>query len=364
MAIGRLWCRRAGGAVASARSAKAAKARRNDAVRQAVPGRRSRARWRRGPDAGVAPGTGGATGRAAHGGLGGTGDHGFYRMERLVRGVVACASPAELCGLAHVRLRAQRRQPESVSYALYRNGARAPGCDSTNYLDATGRRRRLHGAAVIGGVEGADSEAARPGRSSICACPAGPPAATCRQLHATRTRPTATAPTTPCPPTSTATALREHPQVGPSNARTTRNGLHGNVIIDAYQRTASSVAHRSRPNIRAGAHYTSSWPTSRRRRQGRAGVKTAPGTRTAPDSSCASARPPPTTTPPASHRLDRIRAERPRVLQRVQRPDRRRDGDRAVRRAAGTSVRAATLRQRVDASCPRWPTRQLRLPSS
>jgi hypothetical protein len=241
-----------------------------------------------GAAAGAGPGVGGASGSAGSAALGGggnagsgtsgagtgpggssaggappTGGDGFYHMEHLVRGVVA----VQVTGGVYVGWRMfgfeyDKDTPANVAYAVYRDGAKlATVTDSTNYLDASGTSGAKYTVrAVVGGTEGADSEAASVWAQNYLRIPLKVPAGG----------------TTPasCETASEAyTYSANDASVGdldgdgqyeiilkwdPSNAHdNSQSGCTGNVYLDAYKLDGTQLWRIDLgPNIRAGAHYT------------------------------------------------------------------------------------------------------------
>src|SRR6185503_7730174 len=109
-------------------------------------------------------GTTGAGGTAAGGGSTGIpGGSGFYRLEKLNRGVVA----VQVTGGVYVGWRMfgfeyDAANPANVSYQVFRNGTMVANVtNSTNYMDAGGMASSTYSVRpVIGGTVGAASETA------------------------------------------------------------------------------------------------------------------------------------------------------------------------------------------------------------
>ena len=210
-----------------------------------------------------AGGAGTGPGGSTSGGAPPTGGDGFYHMEHLVRGVVA----VQVTGGVYVGWRMfgfeyDKDTPANVAYAVYRDGTKvATVTDSTNYLDASGTSGAKYTVrAVLGGTEGADSEAASVWAQNYLKIPLKVPAGG----------------TTPasCETASEAyTYSANDASVGdvdgdgqyeiilkwdPSNAHdNSQSGCTGNVYLDAYKLDGTQLWRIDLgPNIRAGAHYT------------------------------------------------------------------------------------------------------------
>ncbi len=209
--------------------------------------------------AGGAPGLGGNTGQG-----GSPATTGFYHMERLVRGVVAVrATGGNYVGWRMFGYEYSATNPGNVSYNLYRDGTRiASVTDSTNYLDANGAATSSYTVRpVIGGVEGADSEAATPWAQQYLRVPLQVPPGGNMPASCTLT------------PNEAYTYSANDASVGdvdgdgryeiflkwdPSNSKdNSQSGCTGDVIIDAYRLDGTRLWRIDLgPNIRAGAHYT------------------------------------------------------------------------------------------------------------
>ena len=214
-----------------------------------------------------APGSSGAVGVAGSAGstgsTGNTGGNGFYRMERLNRGLVAVsASNGVYVGWRMFGFEYDASSPANVSYNVYRNGAKVANVtNSTNYQDTTGTSSATYTVRpVIGGVEGAASETAKVLSQQYLSVPLQVPAAG----------------TTPasCPtPSEAYTYSANDASPGdadgdgvyelflkwdPSNAQdNSKAGCTGNVFMDAYKVDGTRLWRIDLgPNIRAGAHYT------------------------------------------------------------------------------------------------------------
>jgi rhamnogalacturonan endolyase len=238
-------------------------------------------------------GAGGAgTGGAGPGGTTGIGGSpttgGFYHMERLVRGVVAVrVTGGNYVGWRMFGYEYNATNPANVSYNVYRNGAMvAAVTNSTNYLDATGAATSTYTVRpVIGGVEGADSEAATVWAQQYLRVPLMVPPGGNMPASCTLT------------PNEAYTYTANDASVGdvdgdgryeiilkwdPTNSKdNSQSGCTGNVIIDAYRLDGTRLWRIDLgPNIRAGAHYTQ-FMVYDFDGDGKAemAVKTAPGTR-------------------------------------------------------------------------------------
>src|SRR6185436_6343164 len=208
--------------------------------------------------------TGGTTGTAGSTGAGNnTGGNGFYRMERLTRGVVAVTvSGGVYVGWRMFGFEYDAANPANVSYNVYRNGTMiANVTNSTNYLDSGGSASSTYTVrAVIGGTTGADSETATVWAQQYLRIPLMVPAG-------------GTTPST-CPTANEAyTYSANDASTGdvdgdgvyeiilkwdPSNAKdNSQPGCTGNVFIDAYKLNGTRLWRIDLgPNIRAGAHYS------------------------------------------------------------------------------------------------------------
>jgi len=236
--------------------------------------------------------TGGTTGTAGSTGAGNnTGGNGFYRMERLTRGVVAVTvSGGVYVGWRMFGFEYDAANPANVSYNVYRNGTMVANVtNSTNYLDSGGTASSTYTVrAVIGGVTGADSETATVWAQQYLRIPLMVP-------------PGGTTPGSPtCETANEAyTYSANDASVGdvdgdgvyeiilkwdPSNAKdNSQSGCTGNVFIDAYKLNGTRLWRIDLgPNIRAGAHY-SQFVVIDADGDGKAemAVKTAPGSKDA-----------------------------------------------------------------------------------
>jgi hypothetical protein len=215
------------------------------------------------PSAGAS--SGGAGSSAGGGGSAGapvTGGDGFYHVERLSRGTVAVV----VDGGIYVGWRMFGFEYDTtaanVAYAVYRDGQKlATVTDSTNYLDASGTPNAKYSVrAVLGGTEGADSEAVSAWGENYLTVPLQVP----------------TGGNTPssCDTANEAyTYSANDSSVGdldgdgnyeivlkwdPSNAKdNSQSGCTGNVYLDGIRLDGTRLWRIDLgPNIRAGAHYT------------------------------------------------------------------------------------------------------------
>jgi hypothetical protein len=248
-------------------------------------------------DTGGFPSVGGSSGSGGDGAAGGAGGSaggqpggtGFYRMERLTRGVVAVkVTNGVYVGWRMFGFEYDRDNPARIAYAVYRDGTRiATVTDSTNYVDASGSASSTYTVrAVLDGAEQADSETASVWQSNYLRIPLEVP-------------PSGTTPGSPqCQTANEAyTYSANDGSVGdidgdgqyeiflkwdPSNAKdNSQSGCTGNVYLDAYKIDGTRLWRIDLGrNIRAGAHYTQ-FVVMDFDGDGRAemAVKTAPGTR-------------------------------------------------------------------------------------
>ena len=208
-------------------------------------------------------------------------------MERLNRGVVAVTvSGGVYVGWRMFGFEYDAANPSNVSYNVYRNGTMVGSVtNSTNYLDSSGTASSMYTVrAVIGGVVGADSEAASVWSQQYLRIPLMVPAG-------------GTGPSG-CPTPNEAYSYGANDastgdldgdgvyeiilKWDPSNAKdNSQAGCTGNVYLDAYKLNGTRMWRIDLgQNIRAGAHYTQFFVADYDG-DGRAelAVKTAPGTR-------------------------------------------------------------------------------------
>lgn len=211
--------------------------------------------------------SGGAVGVAGNtgstGGGGNVGGTGFYRMERLSRGLVAVTTSGGVyVGWRMFGFEYDATAPSNVSYNVYRDGTKiANVTDSTNYQDSAGKSSSTYTVRpVIGGVEGAASESAKvlaqqylsvplqvpPGGTTPASCPTASEAYTYSANDAS-------------PGDADGDGVYEiFLKWDPSNAKdNSQAGCTGNVYMDAYKVDGTRLWRIDLgPNIRAGAHYT------------------------------------------------------------------------------------------------------------
>jgi len=209
---------------------------------------------------GGSSGTGGGSAGAAGSTSGGTG---FYRMERLVRGVVA----VQVTGGVYVGWRMfgfeyDATNPGNVSYNVYRGATRiATVTNSTNFLDSAGTSSSTYTVrAVIGGVEGGASETASVWAQNYLRVPLQVPAggtmpADCPTPNEAYTYSANDASVADVDGDGTYEIILKW---DPSNSKdNSQSGCTGNVFIDAYKLSGTRLWRIDLgPNIRAGAHYT------------------------------------------------------------------------------------------------------------
>jgi rhamnogalacturonan endolyase len=190
---------------------------------------------------------------------------GFYRVERLNRGVVAVvASGGIYVGWRMFGDEHDPANPAAIAYNVYRDGTKiATVTDSTNYRDMGGTGTSVYSVrAVTNGVEQGTSENATPWAQNYLRIPLQVP-------------PGGTTPGSPqCTTANEAyTYSANDGSVGdvdgdgqyeifikwdPSNAKdNSQSGCTGNVYIDAYKLDGTRLYRIDLGrNIRAGAHYT------------------------------------------------------------------------------------------------------------
>jgi hypothetical protein len=217
---------------------------------------------------GSAPASGGsfaAAGAQAGGATGGgnTGGTGFYRMERLSRGLIAVSTSGGVyVGWRMFGFEYDATTPANVSYNVYRDGTKVANVtNSTNYQDKDGKSASTYTVRpVIGGVEGAVSETAKVlaeqyvnvplqvpmGGTTPASCPTASEAYTYSANDAS-------------PGDADGDGVYEiFLKWDPSNAKdNSQAGCTGNVFMDAYKVDGTRLWRIDLgPNIRAGAHYT------------------------------------------------------------------------------------------------------------
>ncbi|HXU61532.1 MAG TPA: rhamnogalacturonan lyase [Polyangia bacterium] len=204
---------------------------------------------------GGAPGGGGAPGTS-----GGTG---FYRMERLARGVVAVqVSGGVYVGWRMFGFEYDAANPSNVSYNVYRGDTKvASVTNSTNYTDTGGTATSTYVVRpVIGGVEGAASETATVWAQPYLRVPlqvpkGGNTPADCATPSEAYTYSANDA----SPGDADGDGVYEiFLKWDPSNSKdNSQSGCTGNVYIDAYKLDGTRLWRIDLgPNIRAGQHYT------------------------------------------------------------------------------------------------------------
>lgn len=214
------------------------------------------------PASGGSGGAAGASGGASSGG-GNTGGTGFYRMERLSRGLIAVTTSGGVyVGWRMFGFEYDASTPANVSYNVYRDGSKVANVtNSTNHQDKDGKASSTYTVRpVIGGVEGAVSETAKvlaqqylnvplqvpPGGTTPASCPTASEAYTYSANDAS-------------PGDADGDGVYEiFLKWDPSNAKdNSQAGCTGNVFMDAYKVDGTRLWRIDLgPNIRAGAHYT------------------------------------------------------------------------------------------------------------
>jgi hypothetical protein len=190
---------------------------------------------------------------------------GFYRVERLNRGVVAVAgSGGVYVGWRMFGYEHDPANPSAIAYNVYRDGTRvATVTNSTNYQDAQGTASSTYTVrAVQNGVEQAVSESAKAWAQNYLRIPLQvPPAGTTPGSPQCET---ANEAYTYSANDGSAADLDGDGQYeiivkwDPSNAKdNSQSGCTGNVFIDAYKLDGTRLWRIDLGrNIRAGAHYT------------------------------------------------------------------------------------------------------------
>lgn len=238
------------------------------------------------PAGGASPGGAGAGGDATSGmagfpsagmppaaGAPPAGGDGFYRMERLDRGLIAIPADGGIyLGWRLLGFEYDPESPDSISFKVYRDGSLVANVtDSTNYLDTDGTESSEYAVtAVVGGTEQAASETVTPWTDNYLSIPLESPG---NGYSAND---------------GSAADLDGDGRYeivlkwDPNNAQDNSNsGVTGNVYLDGLTLEGERLWRIDLgPNIRAGAHYTQ-FIVFDYDGDGRAelAVKTAPGTR-------------------------------------------------------------------------------------
>lgn len=237
------------------------------------------------PAAGSGAGTGGqpaaaGSGTAGDGAAGSagmmaevsTGD-GFYRLERLDRGLVAVrADGGVFVSFRMFGYEYDPERPERISYELLRDGTKLVDLtDSTNYLDASGTESSKYGVrAVIDGAPGELSEEASVWTEQYLRIPIEPPGSGYSANDASAADLDGDG--------RYEIILKWDPDNAKDNSQA---GVTGSVYLDALKLNGERMWRIDLgPNIRAGAHYTQ-FIVYDFDNDGRAelAVKTAPGTK-------------------------------------------------------------------------------------
>ena len=179
-----------------------------------------------------------------------TGD-GFYRLERLDRGVVAVRDSAGTGVFVSFRMHGYEYdplRPKRVSYELLRDGAKLVDLtDSTNYLDASGTMSSKYSVrAVLDGVPGELSAEASVWAEQYLRIPLEPPASGYSANDAS---------------VADLDGDGQYEVIlkwDPDNAKdNSQAGVTGSVFLDALKLNGERMWRIDLgPNIRAGAHYT------------------------------------------------------------------------------------------------------------
>jgi hypothetical protein len=198
-----------------------------------------------GSESGVA-GTPGAAGMSAP--APGAGD-GFYRMERLNRGVVAVTGTGGVyVGWRMFGTEYAANAPDAISYDVYRDGMKiANVTNSTNYQDASGTANAQYAVrAVVSGAEQEMSETVTPWAQNYLRVPLQPPAADYSANDASAADLDGDG--------DYEIVLKWDPNNAKDNSQA---GVTGNVFLDGLQLDGKRLWRIDLgPNIRAGAHYT------------------------------------------------------------------------------------------------------------
>lgn len=213
---------------------------------------------------------------------------GFYRMERLDRGLVALQTPRGV--FVSFRLLGDEYEPNArtIRFELLRDGRVIAQLDGpTSYLDASGTAKaRYTVRAVVGGVAGEPSAAVSPLAEGYLRVPLKPPPA-----GTTPGSPTCQTPNERYTYSANDASAADLDGDGayelivkwdPSNSKdNSQSGCTGNVFLDAYKLDGRRLYRLDLgPNVRAGAHYTQFFAYDLDG-DGKAelALKTAPGTR-------------------------------------------------------------------------------------
>ena len=201
------------------------------------------------PTGGTASAAGGSTATCA-----GLAANGHYQMEAIDRGVVAVkVSGAVYVGWRMMGYEYNPTSPSSIAYNVYRDSNKlATVTDSTNYLDASGTANSTYSvAAVVNGVECAQSPAVATWAQNYLTIPLSPPA----------TGPNGGTYSANDGSTGDLDGDGKYDIVlkwDPSNSQdNSKSGVTDDVYLDGYTLAGTRLWRIDLgPNIRAGAHYT------------------------------------------------------------------------------------------------------------